>query len=59
MDELHTYVKKNYCWGWIYVDRVGRKFIDSLLGSKGAEPELILFYRVFLYSQTGLHVTDN
>ncbi len=38
LDEIHTYIgNKKYCWIWITVDRVGKKFIDCSFGSRGTE----------------------
>ncbi|MCO5380991.1 MAG: IS1 family transposase [Methanosarcina barkeri] len=38
MDEMHTYIgNKKYCWIWIAVDRVGKKFINCSFGSRGTE----------------------
>ncbi|WP_156811301.1 IS1 family transposase [Methanomethylovorans hollandica] len=38
LDEMHTYIgNKKYCWIWIAVDRVGKKFIDCSFGSRGTE----------------------
>jgi len=60
MDEVHTYVqqKKNYCWIWISVDRIGRRFFDFVLGSRGAETGVILFAKVFINNQSALYMTD-
>lgn len=33
---IHILVQKNYCWIWIAVDRLGRKFIECMLGGRGA-----------------------
>lgn len=45
MDEWHTYIgeKKNYCWIWVSVDRIGRKFIDFTLGTRETETGIRLF----------------
>ena len=39
IDEMHTYIsnKKNYCWIWIAVDRLGHKFIDCVTGKRDTE----------------------
>jgi len=38
MDEMHTYIgNKKYCWIWIAVDIVGKKFINRSFGSRGTE----------------------
>lgn len=38
MDEMHTYIsKKNYCWIWIAVDRIRKKFIASVFGTRGTK----------------------
>ncbi|WP_156811130.1 IS1 family transposase [Methanomethylovorans hollandica] len=38
LNEMHTYIgNKKYCWTWIAVDRVGKKFIDCSFGSRGTE----------------------
>ncbi|MDE1890815.1 MAG: IS1 family transposase [Planctomycetota bacterium] len=37
MDEMHTYIgSKKYCWIWVAVDRNEKRFIDCVLGSRGA-----------------------
>ncbi len=48
MDEMHTYIgnKKKYCWIWIAVDRVGKKFINCSFGSRGTEIGKLLWEKV-------------
>ena len=36
VDEMHTYIgKKNYFWIWIAVDRLGKQFINFVIGDRG------------------------
>ncbi len=36
LDELHGYVgHKNYCWVWIVVDRLGKRFLHAVTGTGG------------------------
>ena len=48
LDEMHTYVgnKKKYCWIWIAVDRVGKKFINCSFGSRGTETGKLLWEKL-------------
>ncbi len=48
MDEMHTYIgnKKKYCWIWIAVDRVGKKFINCSFGSRGTEIGKLLWEKL-------------
>ncbi|WP_094227757.1 IS1 family transposase [Methanolobus psychrotolerans] len=47
LDEMHTYISnKKYCWIWIAVDRVGKKFIDCSFGSRGTETGIQLWRKL-------------
>ncbi len=48
MDEMHTYIgnKKKYCWIWIAVDRVGKKFINCSFGSRGTKTGKLLWEKL-------------
>ena len=36
MDEIHRYIgQKNYCWIWIAVDRLGKRFLHAVTGTRG------------------------
>ncbi|MFT4204379.1 MAG: IS1 family transposase [Chitinophagaceae bacterium] len=36
LDEMHSYVgSKKYCWIWIAVDRLGKRFISFVVGDRG------------------------
>jgi IS1 family transposase len=38
IDEMHTYVRqKNYCWIWIAVERIGKRFIHFVVGDRSAK----------------------
>ncbi|WP_148204979.1 IS1 family transposase [Candidatus Amoebophilus asiaticus] len=48
MDEIHTYVgfKKVYCWIWIAVDRISKRFISYVCGDRSTQTGLKLWERV-------------
>ena len=48
MDEMHTYIgnNKKYCWIWIAVDRIGKKFINCSFGSRGTETGQLLWEKL-------------
>ncbi|MCO5381829.1 MAG: IS1 family transposase [Methanosarcina barkeri] len=47
MDERHTYIgTKKYCWIWIAVDRVGKKFINCSFGSRGTETGQLIWEKL-------------
>ncbi|WP_394297470.1 IS1 family transposase [Methanosarcina vacuolata] len=47
MDEMHTYIgNKKYCWIWIAVDRVGKKFINCSFGSRGTETGQLIWEKL-------------
>ncbi|WP_454064725.1 IS1 family transposase [Candidatus Nitrospira salsa] len=36
LDELHSYVRhKKYCWVWLAVDRLGKRFLAAVTGTRG------------------------
>ena len=38
MDEMHSYVgSKKVCWIWIAVDRQGKRFLSTVVGSRSTE----------------------
>ncbi|WP_085984851.1 IS1 family transposase [Methanosarcina acetivorans] len=47
LDEMHTYIgNKKYCWIWIAVDRVGKKFINCSFGSRGTKTGQLLWEKL-------------
>ncbi|WP_394298281.1 IS1 family transposase [Methanosarcina barkeri] len=47
MDEMHTYIgNKKYCWIWIAVDRVGKKFINCSFGNRGTETGQLIWEKL-------------
>ncbi|WP_076611660.1 IS1-like element ISMac16 family transposase [Methanosarcina acetivorans] len=47
LDEMHTYISnKKYCWIWIAVDRVGKKFINCSFGSRGTKTGQLLWEKL-------------
>nr|WP_321497376.1 IS1 family transposase [uncultured Methanolobus sp.] len=44
LDEMHTYIgNKKYCWIWIAIDRIGKRFINCSFGSRGTETGIQLW----------------
>ncbi len=60
LDEMHTYIgnKKKYCWIWIAVDRVGKKFINCSFGSRGTETGKLLWEK-WTKKEIGEVMTDH
>ncbi|WP_230629060.1 IS1 family transposase [Methanosarcina barkeri] len=47
MDEMHTYIgNKKYCWIWIAVDRVGKKFINCAFGNRGTKTGQLIWEKL-------------
>ncbi|MFT4202523.1 MAG: IS1 family transposase [Chitinophagaceae bacterium] len=48
IDEMHSYVgdKKNYCWIWIAVDRLGKRFINFVVGDRSSTTGIELWNRI-------------
>jgi len=38
LDELYSYVGKKYCCVWIAVDRLGKRFLHAVMGTRGVVP---------------------
>ncbi|MGH9949236.1 MAG: IS1 family transposase, partial [Pyrinomonadaceae bacterium] len=60
MDEMHTYIqsKKNYCWIWIAVDRLGKRYIHFVLGTRGTETGIKLWETIKDRSGQSTIMTD-
>jgi insertion element IS1 protein InsB len=46
MKYTHMWVQKKYCWVWIAVDRLGRKFISFVCGDRSTQTGLRLWDKI-------------
>ena len=51
--------KKNYCWIWIAVDRLGKKFINFVLGTRGKETGRQLWDKIKDRASSAIIATDH
>ena len=43
---IATLGQKNYCWIWIAVDRIGKKFINFVVGDSSTESAVVLWEKI-------------